>query len=239
MAAPAPPTGERILPGTHVLIRLPSGAPRVIRILPDTTISLGKFGAFPANALIHRPYNLTFDILDAPATGLRVVSAAEVTRDILGGDAEAELEAGGHYELEYEDAEGGDQVMRTNRETVDDPLAQKMSWVEIEELKKQGTGSGRVLYYYYVSTVPKKKLTGYDIYLGPGAETALISLGTPPKDPLRTTEIHPPQNKKVSPSLHRSPADRPGPYKLPSGMQGAGKDAGSPRRDPRAHALPC
>lgn len=73
-----------------------------------------------------------------------MVSAAEVTRDILGGDAEAELEAGGHYELEYEDADGGDQVMRTNRETVDDPLAQKMSWVEIEELKKQGTGSGRV-----------------------------------------------------------------------------------------------
>lgn len=145
MATPAPPTGERILPGTHVLIRLPSGAPRVIRILPDTTISLGKFGAFPANALIHRPYNLTFDILDAPAAGLRVVSAAEVTRDILGGDAEAELEAGGHYELEYEDADGGDQVMRTNRETVDDPLAQKMSWVEIEELKKQGTGSGRVV----------------------------------------------------------------------------------------------
>lgn len=89
-----------------------------------------------------------------------MVSAAEVTRDILGGDSEAELEAGGHYELEYEDAEGGDQVMRTNRETVDDPLAQKMSWVEIEELKRQGTGSGRVLYYCYVSTVPQKKTNG-------------------------------------------------------------------------------
>lgn len=77
------------------------------------------------------------------------MSAAEVTRDILGGDAEAEQEAGGHYELEYEDSEGGEQVMRTNRDTVDDPLAQKMSWVEIEELKKQGTGSGRVCGSFY------------------------------------------------------------------------------------------
>ncbi|KAH0610951.1 uncharacterized protein H6S33_011378 [Morchella sextelata] len=129
---------DLILPHTHILLRLPSGAPRILVITPDTTISLGKFGSFPANALLYRPYNLTFDILDAPQSGLRVVSAAEITRDVLGGE-EAEAEAGEHYREEAEEA------MRNNRETVDDPAAQKMSWEEIEEAKKLGSGSGRDL----------------------------------------------------------------------------------------------
>lgn len=124
---------DLILPHTHILLRLPSGAPRILVITPDTTISLGKFGSFPANALLHRPYNLTFDILDAPQSGLRVVGAAELTRDVLGGD-----EAGEHYREEKEDA------MRNNRDTVDDPAAQTMSWEEIEEAKRVGSGSGRV-----------------------------------------------------------------------------------------------
>ncbi|KAI5841767.1 Gcd10p family-domain-containing protein [Morchella snyderi] len=129
---------DLILPHTHILLRLPSGAPRILVITPDTTISLGKFGSFPANALLYRPYNLTFDILDAPQSGLRVVSAAEITRDVLGGE-EAEAEAGEHYKEEAEEA------MRNNRQTVDDPAAQKMSWEEIEEAKKVGSGSGRDL----------------------------------------------------------------------------------------------
>ncbi|KAL7267639.1 tRNA (adenine(58)-N(1))-methyltransferase non-catalytic subunit trm6 [Rhizina undulata] len=150
----AAPTGDRILPYTYVLLRLPSGVPRVLRIVPDTTISLGKFGSFPANSLIHRPYNLTFDVLDPPAVGLRVVSAEEVTRDILGGgEGDPEAEGVGHYDLEYSPATPGaegesakeDEVMKSNRETVDDPLSQKMTWDEIEGLKKQGTGSGRDL----------------------------------------------------------------------------------------------
>ncbi|RPB07870.1 hypothetical protein P167DRAFT_578830, partial [Morchella conica CCBAS932] len=132
---------DLILPHTHILLRLPSGAPRILVITPDTTISLGKFGSFPANALLYRPYNLTFDILDAPQSGLRVVSAAEITRDVLGGagEEETEAEAGEHYREEKEEA------MRNNRETVDDPAAQKMSWEEIEEAKKVGSGSGRDL----------------------------------------------------------------------------------------------
>ncbi|KAG0130193.1 Gcd10p family-domain-containing protein [Tuber indicum] len=139
---------ERIHPYTHLLLRLPSGAPRVVRLVPDVTISLGKFGSFPSNALLYRPYNLTFDILDPPAVGLRLVSAEEVTRDILGGGEDAEAEGTGHYDLEIAGAdseEDGGEVMRTNKETIDDPLSQKLSWVEIEQLKKQGTGSGRDL----------------------------------------------------------------------------------------------
>ena len=147
-------SGERILPYAHLLLRLPSGAPRVVQIIPDITISLGKFGSFPSNSLLYRPYNLTFDILDPPAVGLRLVSAEEVTRDILGGGEDAEVEGMGHYDLEVavDSEEDGGEVMRTNKETIDDPLSQKLSWVEIEQLKKEGTGSGRVssLFLYLI-----------------------------------------------------------------------------------------
>jgi len=86
--------------------------------------------------------------------GLRLVSAEEATRDILGGSEDAEVEGTGHYDLEIagDSEEDGGEMMRTNKETIDDPLSQKLSWVEIEQLKKQGTGSGRVssLFLYLI-----------------------------------------------------------------------------------------
>jgi len=41
--------------------------------------------------------------------------------------------------------ENGEVVLRTNRGTVDDPNSQTMTMAEIEELKAQGTGSGKAL----------------------------------------------------------------------------------------------
>lgn len=137
------PTGDRILPGTHVLLRLPSGVPKIVRVSADTTISLGKFGTFPSNALLHRPYNLTFDILDNNA-GLRIVPVEEVTRDILGGGIVADTADESHYDLTYgseSPRSDGEEVMRTNRLTIDTPLSQSLSWQEIEELKKNGNGN--------------------------------------------------------------------------------------------------
>jgi len=158
----SPPTGDRILSGQNVLLRLPSGVHKIVRIAADTTISLGKFGTFPSNALLHRPYNLTYDILDNNA-GLRVVPAAEVTRDILGGGLRQEQEQGvaddSHYDLAYvapapassadtaaaaaAAATPSEEVMRTNRMTVDTPDSQTLSWEEIEELKKTAGNSGK------------------------------------------------------------------------------------------------
>jgi tRNA (adenine-N(1)-)-methyltransferase non-catalytic subunit len=147
-----PPSGDRILPGTHVLLRLPSGVPKIVRVSADTTISLGKFGTFPSNALLHRPYGLTYDILDNNA-GLRVVPSAEVTRDILGGGLQGEQGAAdeSHYDLNYAATSSGEttpsleEVMRTNRLTVDTPESQTLTWEEIEELKKTAGGSGKEL----------------------------------------------------------------------------------------------
>ena len=48
--------------------------------------------------------------------------------------------------MEYEVvAENGEVVMRTNRQTVDDPSSQIMSQEEIEALKREGTGAGKDL----------------------------------------------------------------------------------------------
>jgi tRNA (adenine-N(1)-)-methyltransferase non-catalytic subunit len=146
-----PPTGDRILPGTHVLLRLPSGVPKIVRVSADTTISLGKFGTFPSNALLHRPYGLTYDILDNNV-GLRVVPSEEVTRDILGGGLQPEGGADeSHYDLNYvatSSCSGSgettpEEVMRTNRLTVDTSESQTLSWEEIEELKRTAGGSGK------------------------------------------------------------------------------------------------
>ncbi|KAI5292912.1 tRNA (adenine(58)-N(1))-methyltransferase non-catalytic subunit trm6 [Ascosphaera acerosa] len=107
-----------IQPYRYVAIRLPSDTTKVQQIVPNTTISLGKYGSFPANQIIGRPYYLTFEILDEPAaaesdaqseqqdgseTGdpdrhcLRIVSAAELHTESLmldGGAGPDEVDDG-------------------------------------------------------------------------------------------------------------------------------------------------
>lgn len=59
-------------------------------------MSLGKFGSFPANALIGRPYYLTWDILDGTGYGLRLVPTEDLIREQL---------EGGPVTLKQDDAE--------------------------------------------------------------------------------------------------------------------------------------
>ncbi|KAF8468271.1 Gcd10p family-domain-containing protein [Kalaharituber pfeilii] len=150
-----------ILPNTYALLRLPNQTSKLVKIIPDSSvISLGKFGAFPTDSLIYRPYHLTFDVLDEPGTsGLAVVSTEEITRDLLGeqlltareeeeGESEdAEEESGRAFSTKDADLvvldDAGLDDERNNRETIDDPSAQKLSWKEIEELKREGGGSGK------------------------------------------------------------------------------------------------
>ena len=105
---------------------------------------LGKFGGFPANQIIGRPFYLTFEILDTPGENngsrLRIMTAAELHAEslIVEGSGEADGEA------DEPDVSGDGEVpMRTNRETVDDASTQKMTVQEIEELKKGSSDAGR------------------------------------------------------------------------------------------------
>ncbi|ODH29610.1 hypothetical protein ACO22_03714 [Paracoccidioides brasiliensis] len=137
---------SRVLPHAYVGLGLPSDTIKIQQIVPNTIISLGKYGSFQANQIIGRPYHLTFEILDHPDTddnhALRIVPAAELHTESLLAD--------GSLPGEGEDFEGSQEPdgtdpssMRTNRETVDDNSSQLMTMDEIEVLKKGTTGAGR------------------------------------------------------------------------------------------------
>lgn len=108
------------------------------------TISLGKYGNFPANQIIGRPYYLTFEILDQPDEKhghiLRIVPATELHAEALIAEGSGEADGEGD---ELEPNGDVDVNMRTNRETVDDVSSQKLTLAEIEALKKESSGAGR------------------------------------------------------------------------------------------------
>ncbi|KAL4961016.1 tRNA 1-methyladenosine methyltransferase subunit GCD10 [Aspergillus stella-maris] len=118
-----------------IILRLPSDTTKIQKVVPNTLVNCGKFGSFPANQIIGRPFYSTYEILESPGdTRLRIVPAAEI-----------------HAESLITEGEGDDDVevneeglpVRTNRETVDDASTQKLTLEEIEALKKESTGAGR------------------------------------------------------------------------------------------------
>jgi tRNA (adenine-N(1)-)-methyltransferase non-catalytic subunit len=128
-----------VRPDQFVLLRLPNELTRIQKVTPNTMIYLGKFGSFPANQIIGRPFYLTFDILESSdekdGSCLRVVPAAELHAESLIAEGEADGD-------EPETNPDGT-PLRTNREIVDDASTQKLTWAEIEALKKEAGGSGR------------------------------------------------------------------------------------------------
>jgi tRNA (adenine58-N1)-methyltransferase non-catalytic subunit len=151
---------DYIQPYTYILLRLPSESLKLVEILPNTNISIGKYGSFPANLLLGRPYNVTFEVVDKLPdqnyNTLRIVPASELNEDVLAEEASTNvgeetqngdktvLEAGDGVEYELV-GENGQVVMRTNRVTIDDPTNQKMTMEEIEVLKREGSGAGKDL----------------------------------------------------------------------------------------------
>ncbi|KAJ5563119.1 hypothetical protein N7535_002436 [Penicillium sp. DV-2018c] len=129
-----------IRPGQFVALRLQSDQLRLIQIIPDTVVNLGRFGQFAANQIIGRPFYLTFEITDErdeDGHHLRVVSATELHAETLLADGEGDGEV--------EDLETGENgvPMRTNRQINDENSSQKLTLEEIEELKREAGGAGR------------------------------------------------------------------------------------------------
>ncbi|KAI1801434.1 Gcd10p family-domain-containing protein [Daldinia bambusicola] len=146
-----------------VALKLPTGNLRVLEVTPNTTISLGKYGSFPSNLIIHRPYHLTYELQDKQPgesfNRLRIVPASELYSDILssdtsasaleeetpitneGDDAENAVSTGIEYSLV--DPESGAVVARTDRVEIDASARQTLTTEEIEALKKDGTDAGR------------------------------------------------------------------------------------------------
>jgi tRNA (adenine58-N1)-methyltransferase non-catalytic subunit len=129
----------------------------------NRTISLGKYGSFPSNLIIHRPYHLTYELEDIRESEsfhrLRVVPAAELYSDILNPhatttsdpstpapedeDGENILASGIEYSLV--DPESGAVVAKTDRVELDENARQTLSHEEIEALKKDGSDAGKDL----------------------------------------------------------------------------------------------
>ncbi|KAK3385550.1 Gcd10p family-domain-containing protein [Podospora didyma] len=140
-----------IRPNAWVALKLPSGATRVIQVTPNTTISLGKYGAFPANLILERPYHLTFELEDKRPdenfSRIRVVPPSELYAEIFADEqspgcstpaGEATLPILNGEEYSVVDTESGDIVAQS---TLD--ARQTLTQEQIEELKRDGTNAGK------------------------------------------------------------------------------------------------
>ena len=115
---------------------------------------MGKYGSFPTNLILDRPFHLTYEVQDKrdgeTFSRLRVVPAKEVNADML-ADTSAEPAEGDDViapadgeELTLVD-ESGKVLVRSNREVIDDSARQTLSTEEIEELKRKGASAGKEL----------------------------------------------------------------------------------------------
>ncbi|THV67078.1 putative eukaryotic translation initiation factor 3, gamma subunit [Aureobasidium pullulans] len=139
---------SRVHAGEYVLLRLPSDTLKLVQIVPNTLVSIGKYGSFPCNLLIGRPYYLTFEIADkqseSDASRLRVVPASELNAEVLAEDAPSSENPAEKADDSFDIvADDGSVLLKNNRLTIDDASRQALSMEEIEQLKKAGTGSGR------------------------------------------------------------------------------------------------
>ncbi|OIW22964.1 hypothetical protein CONLIGDRAFT_145427 [Coniochaeta ligniaria NRRL 30616] len=146
-----------VQPNGWVALKLPSDTTKVLQVVPNTTISLGKYGAFPSNLIIHRPYHLTYELEDKREgesfCRLRVVPSSELYADVFAeesgmcsapaDDSDRIISATDGVEYSLVDPESGKVVARSNREIIDDNARQTLTMEEIEELKRDGTGAGK------------------------------------------------------------------------------------------------
>jgi tRNA (adenine-N(1)-)-methyltransferase non-catalytic subunit len=126
------------------------------------TIALGKFGTFPANLILDRPYHFTYEIQDKlPSESycrLRVLSADEIYEDVFAEEASSDQTStlpitASDEELQRASSadDGADYTLvdsETNTavaQTTKDGLRQTLTQSEIEILKKEGASAGKEL----------------------------------------------------------------------------------------------
>ena len=137
-------------PNSWIFLRLASSMCKVVQAVPNTTVTLPKYGSFPANLLLSRPYYLTYELLDRESSEkyslLRVVPASEIHADTIAEEDGALEQANLKDGVQYAAGDlNGEVPMRSNRNIIDSGSRQTLSMAEIEELKKEGTGAGKDL----------------------------------------------------------------------------------------------
>ncbi|KAI0652487.1 Gcd10p-domain-containing protein [Trametes meyenii] len=86
--APSITREDTIQNGHTLLIKIPSGDIRSIKLEKDATVNLGKFGSFYANELIGRPFGLTYEIVNKklkvlPPRPMQEVEDTEATNELI------------------------------------------------------------------------------------------------------------------------------------------------------------
>ncbi|RKP40422.1 Gcd10p-domain-containing protein [Dimargaris cristalligena] len=113
-----------------VILKLPSGNHKFVKVVPGEYCNLGKFGKFQNDDIIGRPFGLTFEIIDRgharPAKAQTLDAVEETTA--------------------------------TNREIFDNPAAQQLSHEEIEQLKKSSL-AGDVTHEELIGKVVENNLS--------------------------------------------------------------------------------
>ncbi|KAF3479626.1 uncharacterized protein GIQ15_06602 [Arthroderma uncinatum] len=130
-----------IPPNAYVALKLPSDSTKILQTTPHSNISLGKYGSFPCNQIIGRPFYATFEIADHPdADGhvLRIVPATELHTEALLADGEGDGEAEGDTNTPSIPVPQED-----NRNIIDQGSTQQLTMAQIEELKQSSTHAGR------------------------------------------------------------------------------------------------
>ncbi|KAG6900507.1 hypothetical protein C0993_009460 [Termitomyces sp. T159_Od127] len=86
---PAPGSrSPRIEAGDLVLLRIPNGDIKGVKVEKDSTVTIGRLGAFHANELINQPYGLTFEIVNkklkiVPPRTLQEVEDTDATNELI------------------------------------------------------------------------------------------------------------------------------------------------------------
>ncbi|EIM92889.1 Gcd10p-domain-containing protein [Stereum hirsutum FP-91666 SS1] len=116
-ALPTPPPQKyTVKSGNTVLLKLPTGDVKSVKIDKDSSVSLGKFGSFHANELIGQPYGLTHEIVNKQ---LKIVPPKSI--------------------VDIEDTEA------TNELINDGQFVQPLTSVEIEALKQSGAHASDII----------------------------------------------------------------------------------------------
>ncbi|TFK56619.1 Gcd10p-domain-containing protein [Heliocybe sulcata] len=109
-------TTRTIQAGYTVLVKVPTGEVRSVKLEDDSTVNLGRVGSFNSLKLINQPYGLTYDIVDKKLKAVPPHSIQEV-----------------------EDTEA------TNELINDGEFVQPLTSEEIEALKKSGVSASEII----------------------------------------------------------------------------------------------
>lgn len=142
-----------IASGSTVILKMPSGRTKAAEIMPGKQVSLGKFGSFKADDLIGMPYGFTYEIQPDTTTAAASEDAFKQKNGKggqKGGAGSNSATAGGSLKLVINhtlndlETEASETVetTATNEHINDDGSAQKLTYVDIQELKNKGI-SGR------------------------------------------------------------------------------------------------